>query len=80
MSTRIGKTIYRIFESLWNNDLIPNFDELKLGVDGLEDWHDKSARNDQFYADMTFQPHRQTTLGSLLAWCMKRTEAEGGGR
>lgn len=63
--TRVGEAIDAILTSLWNNDLMPKFND--LGIESLDDWAVKSAADPEFHAKIVFKPHRHETVAGLLA-------------
>lgn len=61
---RIGNLIRQILESIWNDDLMPDFEG--LGIDGLEDWARQSASDPEFHGRIAFRAHAAGTVGGLL--------------
>lgn len=61
---KVGGLIHQILESGWNDDLMPDFEG--LGIDGLEDWAQKSTDDPEFHRAIDFKAHNAGTLGAML--------------
>ena len=61
---RIDKILTEIFNSLWNTDLMPSFQE--TGIENLDDWAERSATNPEFHTQIRFPRHAHDTLGGML--------------
>ena len=57
--------IETVLSSLWNTDLLPNYEA--LGLKGLEDWAERSAADPKFGLTLDYKPHTPRTLGDLMA-------------
>ncbi|GMV80528.1 MAG: hypothetical protein AMXMBFR7_17120 [Planctomycetota bacterium] len=64
LADRIDAAIHGVLDSAWNTDLMPEFERLEIA--SLADWAEKSAADPAFHRQITYQPHRQATLGGLL--------------
>jgi len=64
VAVRAERIVTAILESLWNNDLLPDYEPLKL--EGLRDWAARSAQDPRFGLTLEYQPHRGKDLAGLL--------------
>jgi hypothetical protein len=71
LAAKVDGLIQQVLVSLWNADLIPEFD--KTGVESLEDWSAKTATDPEYHTHMQFKPHKYETVGAMLAHLLEDT-------
>jgi len=64
-AARTAHLVETVLGSLWNTDLLPNYES--LGLKGLDDWAERSAVDPQFGLSLNYKPHNQETLATLMA-------------
>ena len=64
LCSRINDLMAAILDSHWNSDLMPRFGE--TGVEGLDDWAEKSARDPEFHGKIRFPDHPRGTAGGMM--------------
>ena len=61
---RTEHLIETVLSSLWNKDLLPDFEP--LGLKGLEDWAERSGADPQLGLKLEYRSHKKETLGKLM--------------
>jgi hypothetical protein len=61
---RTAQLIDTVLNSLWNDDLMPDFEP--LGLKGLGEWAERSAADPQFGLSLDYRRHRNKTLAGLI--------------
>jgi hypothetical protein len=61
---RSSQLIDKVITSLWNFDLLPDYETVKLK--GLADWAERSAADPHFGLTLPYKQHRERTLGRLI--------------
>jgi hypothetical protein len=64
LSLRIDTILAEIFNSLWNTDLMPSFQN--TGIENLDDWAKQSLTNPEFHTQIKFPRHAFGTLNEML--------------
>lgn len=72
LAVRIGDLIRQVLESLWNSDLMPEFEG--TGAESLEDWAKKSAADQAVAARLMPRAHRRTTVAAMLEMLLSRSD------
>lgn len=72
-AARVDELIEKVLTSLWNTDLMPEFDE-DMGIKSLEEWAEKSTNDPQFHKKIVYRKHKFETIRAMLDQLLEDTE------